>query len=87
MATFIDQGYCFNAGEWTFRDAPLRSLDLRNDVYVSVRGWDSFEPWLSRLETLDPQTIWENAAGNPARVVRSRCGRSGTIGGGVGEAP
>ena len=24
-ATFIDQGYCFNAGEWSFPDCPLRS--------------------------------------------------------------
>ena len=24
-ATFIDQGYCFNAGEWSFPDAPLRA--------------------------------------------------------------
>jgi len=23
-AAFIDQGYCFNAGEWTFPDFPLR---------------------------------------------------------------
>ena len=25
-ATFIDQGYCFNAGEWTFPDSPLRGV-------------------------------------------------------------
>jgi len=56
--SFIDQGYCFNAGEWTFPDAPLRGVYLRNDVYGGVRGWDSFEPWLSRLEVLDPQAIW-----------------------------
>jgi len=24
-ATFIDQGYCFNASEWTFLDYPLRA--------------------------------------------------------------
>jgi len=56
--SFIDQGYCFNAGEWTFPDAPLRGVYLRNDVYAGVSGWDSFEPWLSRLEALDPQAIW-----------------------------
>jgi hypothetical protein len=60
-ATFIDQGYCFNAGEWTFPDAPLRGVYLRNDVYVAVRGWDSFEPWLTQLEMLDPQAIWQCA--------------------------
>ena len=25
-ATFIDQGFCFNAGEWTFPDTPLRGV-------------------------------------------------------------
>src|SRR5438477_486280 len=25
-ATLIDQGYCFNAGEWAFPDSPLRGV-------------------------------------------------------------
>ena len=29
-ATFIDQGYCFNAGEWTFPDSPLRGAYANN---------------------------------------------------------
>ena len=29
-ATFIDQGFCFNAGEWTFPDSPLRGVYARN---------------------------------------------------------
>src|SRR5438552_10370170 len=29
----IDQGFCFNAGEWNFPDAPLRGLYARNRVY------------------------------------------------------
>ncbi len=28
-ATFIDQGFCFNAGEWTFPDSPLRGVYQR----------------------------------------------------------
>jgi len=50
-ASFIDQGYCFNAGEWSFPDAPLRGVFARNDVYAGITGWDSFEPWLSRIES------------------------------------
>lgn len=46
----IDQGFCFNAGEWNFPDAPLRGLYARNRVYAEVRGLESFEPWLQRLE-------------------------------------
>lgn len=61
-ASFIDQGYCFNAGEWTFPDYPLRGVYARNEVYASVSGWHSFEPWLSRVETMEEDGIW-NLAG------------------------
>jgi hypothetical protein len=60
-ATFIDQGFCFNAGEWTFPDAPLRGVFARNQVYVRVRGWDSFEPWLSRVEEFAAEELWKIA--------------------------
>jgi len=46
----IDQGFCFNAGEWTFPDAPLRGLYARNRVYEGVTGMESFAPWLERIE-------------------------------------
>ena len=60
-AVFIDFGYCFHAGEWTFENVPLRGVYYRNDVYRGIAGWDSFEPWLSRIENIDEQTVW-NAA-------------------------
>jgi hypothetical protein len=60
-AAFIDQGNCFNAGEWTFPDYPLRGVYARNEVYESVRGWESFEPWLSRVERMDEDVIWSLA--------------------------
>jgi hypothetical protein len=60
-AVFIDFGYCFQAGEWRFEDAPLHGVYYRNDVYLQVTGWDSFEPWLSRLEVLPADTVWAAA--------------------------
>ncbi|HEY0760273.1 MAG TPA: HipA family kinase [Acidisarcina sp.] len=57
-ATFIDQGYCFNAGKWKFVDAPLRGVYARNVVYRNVTGWESFEPWLSRIEEFDGGKAW-----------------------------
>lgn len=77
-ATFIDQGYCFNAGEWKFVDAPLRGVYARNLVYRSITGWESFEPWLERVWKLDPQKIWAIAeivppewyGGDPAEIER-----------------
>jgi hypothetical protein len=64
-ATFIDQGFCFNAGEWTFPDAPLRGVYQRNKVYARVTGWESFEPWLSRIETMDASALWAIAESVP----------------------
>src|SRR5438874_5217108 len=56
-AVMIDQGYCFNAGEWNFPDSPLRGVYSRNYVYAQVSGWHSFEPWLSRIENFDPNLL------------------------------
>ena len=64
-ATFIDQGYCFNAGEWNFPDSPLRGVYSRNEVYKDVQGWESFEPWLSRVELMPLETLVECADGVP----------------------
>ncbi len=50
VAMMIDHGFCFNAGEWDFPDAPLRGLYPRHLVYQSVDSMDAFEPWLERLE-------------------------------------
>jgi hypothetical protein len=57
-AIFVDQGYCFHAGEWSFPDAPLRGVYARNHVYACVAGWGSFEPWLSRAEQMEPERLW-----------------------------
>lgn len=64
-ATFIDQGYCFNAGEWSFPDSPLRGVYANNNVYKDVRGWEAFEPALSRAEHMDANDIWRLAADIP----------------------
>jgi hypothetical protein len=64
-ALMIDQGFCFNAGEWNFPDSPLRGLYHRQRVYAQVRGWRSFEPYLSRLEALPPSVLDQAAAAVP----------------------
>ena len=57
-AVFIDHGYCFSAAEWTFPDAPLRGAYPWNEVYAGVTGWESFEPWLSRIEQMSDDVIF-----------------------------
>jgi len=64
-ATFIDQGYCFNASEWSFPDCPLRGVYANNCVYEGVTGWEAFEPALTRAEEMDENTIWRCAAESP----------------------
>lgn len=61
-ALMIDQGFCFNNGSWDFPDAPLRGLYARHRVYGSVRGMDSFEPWLERLEKRINERVMDEIA-------------------------
>jgi hypothetical protein len=49
-AVMIDNGFCFNGNEWNFPFAPKGGLCPRPSAYESVRGIDSFEPWLRVLE-------------------------------------
>ncbi len=61
-AMMIDQGFCFNAGDWNFPDAPLRGLYVRQKVYAQVRGLDSFEPFLERTEKRMTREVLGEAA-------------------------
>ena len=65
-ATFIDQGFCFGAGDWKLKDAPLRGVYARNLPYAGITGWNDFDPWLSRLSRLEPQIVWRIAQSMPA---------------------
>jgi hypothetical protein len=58
----IDQGFCFNAGEWNFPDAPLRGLYARNRVYEGVTGMESFAPWLERLESRITESVLDDVS-------------------------
>jgi hypothetical protein len=69
-ALMIDNGFCFNAGEWNLPDAPLRGIYARHGVYEGVRGMEAFEPWLSRLE----ERIGEEAVEEQARGGLDRGG-------------
>jgi len=60
-AVFIDQGHCFNAGDWSFPDLALHGVYYRNYVYAQVRDWNSFEPALSELESIDANDLWKIA--------------------------
>ena len=61
----IDEGFCFNAGEWNFPDAPLRGIYTRQRVYENVRGMDVFEPWLARIMNIGEDALDEAASEIP----------------------
>jgi hypothetical protein len=70
--TMIDQGFCFNDGDWSFPDNPLRGLYPRRMVYEKVRGLESFEPFLSRVENLTPGDLEECVQGIPEKWCEPR---------------
>jgi len=64
LAWMIDQGFCFNAQNWDFPDAPLRGLYARMRVYGSVRGrtrsgpgWRGWSAWQRTARS----TTWPGA--------------------------
>jgi hypothetical protein len=66
-AVMIDQGFCFNSGEWSFPDAPLRGRYPRTCVYDGIFRIEDFDPWLSKLESqIDDHMIWQCAAEIPS---------------------
>ena len=71
-ATMVDQGYCFNANEWSFPDAPLRGLYSRPAVYAGVVGLESFEPFLGRLENLSDDFLEDAASSIPPEWYKGR---------------
>ena len=86
-ASFIDQGYFFNAGEWSFPDAPLRGVFGRNDVYAGITGWDSFEPWLSRIESFPESSLWPLVDQIPPEWYGSDGGRTRAVADQIAGAP
>jgi hypothetical protein len=67
QALMIDQGFCFNAGEWNFPDAPLRGIYPRHRVYEHVTSIESFEPWLTCVEQcINKALLAEIAEGIPS---------------------
>lgn len=72
-AYMIDNGFCFNAVEWTFPDAPLRGLYSRRQVYESVQGMKSFESWIERVERVTESVLEDIYSAIPAEWYGHDC--------------
>jgi len=49
VAQMMDHGYVFDGPHWIFTDSPLQGLYFRPSVYLQVRSFDDFEPWLDQV--------------------------------------
>jgi hypothetical protein len=65
-AIFIDQGWCFGAGDWIFHADPLPWGTLRSILLDLAFNWTSFEPWITKIETFPPEMLWDIAASVPS---------------------
>jgi hypothetical protein len=57
FAQMIDHGFSFNGPHWRFDDSPIQGLFYRTAVYDTVRGLDSFQPWLEMVQHFPPEVI------------------------------
>lgn len=57
VVNMIDHGFAFNAHNWTFTDSPERGIYTRREVYESVKGYESFQPWLDRIVHCAPEAL------------------------------
>jgi hypothetical protein len=57
FAQMIDHGFAFNGATWQFNDSPLQGLYFRTAIYDEVRSLDSFQPWLSMVESFPTEVI------------------------------
>jgi hypothetical protein len=78
-AWLIDHGFCFNDGDWNFPDSSMRSLYGRRLVYHDVRGFDSFEPFLSRIENVESDQLETCMRGIPTAWCGEKCDQLGKL--------
>lgn len=60
LAMMIDHGYAFQGPDWRLDDLPRQGMYPRPAAYLEIRGWDDFEPWLSRILHF-PETAVDDA--------------------------
>ena len=49
VVSMMDHGSVFDGGHWTYADSPLQGLYFRPVVYMNVRSFEDFQPWLDRI--------------------------------------
>lgn len=65
-ASFIDFGWCFNKAAWKLPNTFRHWGFADREFYTQVLGWESFEPWLSSIESLDESVLADFAQQIPS---------------------
>jgi hypothetical protein len=76
-ARMIDQGFCFNAGEWNFPDAPLRACTPAIASTWALRGWNHSRRGLREWNRASTSGFSTRLAGRfrrrGTRMIKTRC--------------
>jgi hypothetical protein len=67
-AVFIDHGYCFRELGRPAGERPKR-LWVAEWGADGITSWESFQPWLWRIETIDTHALWRCTSGVPEEWV------------------
>lgn len=59
IAQMVDHGYIFDGPNWDFNDSPIQGLYFRPQVYETVRGLDSLQPWLDQVRHC-PESVFDH---------------------------
>jgi len=57
VAQMVDNGFVFEGPHWRLSESPLQGLYFRPLVYRDVRGFDAFEPWMSRIRAFPEEMV------------------------------
>lgn len=76
---FIDNGLCLGGPEWKLTDSPKYGTYPDRTIYEEVTDWDCFEPYLTRLEHMDPGDLWRYAADIPSEWYDRELGALGRL--------
>ena len=66
-AIMFDNSLAFRGAEWSFCDKPRLVVNPLLYVYEFIGGMSSFDPWLTLVERIEEDDLWEAAGGIPAQ--------------------
>jgi hypothetical protein len=67
-ATFVNDSQCLMGSDWgNFLKADSKSLPGPQGIAARVKGWKQIDPWLSRIDSMNLNRLWELAFQMPSQ--------------------